>query len=307
MIRSFKSQISIGLMLIGMVMLFSAAPAYAEFEGKESKGEGGMWTTTLEAGGGTLECLASEVSTGKAEWTVKKGTTAATKGPDIFINVKKWGKCHVKSAEIKEVEATVGECELEVVQSGTGQEVPVNIVKACVIKALLCEVKVEPKTELNKALVADAEGVKDLFVLVGAKGISTTAKGCLGVKNSTEGKLESGEEMLLEHLVTSPPFQLTATRRVFTPTTAMNTGTVEVENTLATVVTLVTITTLSNSVIWPRPNATDLTTCRTHSYTAVGTVGAKCAIFIESTRAGGMDIQVLYNGEYAGIFLTSTT
>lgn len=304
MIRLIKSRIFIGLTLIGVVMLISAAPAFAEFEGKASTGKGELFQTTLEAGGGTVECTAFEESASKATWTIKNGKTAAEKGPDLFIKIEKLGKCKAKSAGLKEIEVTVGECEVELVQSGEGQEVPANIVKACTIKALLCEITVGAKTELKKVYIADSNEDKDLAVEPEVSGVSTIAKGCLEVKSSTEGKLKGVSEMFLV-LIKLPDFELIPSQEIYTPTTRA--GMIKIKNRLAMAGIKPTLIPIAgNRTLWPSPLAAEVTACETMAYTAVNTAGSECTLNVTNTGAGTLTIGVVHGLRAASQALRAT-
>lgn len=135
-------------MMLG-ALLVSAAPAFAEFESKNggsNQGKGEVYETVFEDGGATVTCDALEEGVSKAGWTVEnKEGKAQKKGPDLLVKVTNWGKCQAKASGLKEIEAKVGECGIEIKQPEEQIKSPGAIATECIIHISTCEIKVGPK------------------------------------------------------------------------------------------------------------------------------------------------------------------
>jgi hypothetical protein len=281
--RSVRSTVSLGLAVVVGALLLFAAPAFAEFEGiKTSTGTGEMYETILEAGGGTVTCQAYEESTSAAKWAIKNGKTEAEKGSNLLINIEKWGKCEAKSKELKGVPATLSECGLELVQTGTQNKVPVNIVKKCTVKAGTCEIGIAAGNELTKAFMADAEVEnKNLLVEPEISNVVTTTSGvCAGVTGSKEGKLSGVAELKLVHLVL-PVFEITVTRQRYDANNRI--GTLTIKNRTNAQQTVNRILELEDPLgEWLKPTLAERNACLGNY---VATTGA-CVLNIELAVGG---------------------
>ncbi|HEV3071617.1 MAG TPA: DUF6531 domain-containing protein [Solirubrobacteraceae bacterium] len=174
----------VGLVVVLGVFVFSAAPAFAEFESLLGSGKARTGERVFEGGGGTLVC--KEVL---GKW--KQPIFFSQKMSVLF---EKWVGCKLKSKELKEVEAKVGECEYEFKSIGKGITSNANVTiaavaKQCVIIASSCEITMptEIKAELKKGL-AKNEGSN--LALVGEyEGINDKVGGtCPGITSTKEGK-----------------------------------------------------------------------------------------------------------------------
>lgn len=191
-----RVKLAVGFAIVGWALAFAVAPAFAEFtsKNKESKGSVEVAEATLEAGGATVVCHAFEESLSKGTWTIKKGGEASTDGPDVLLNIAKWGSCTGRSSEISETKAEISECELEVAEPGEEASVKAKLVTACLIKISSCEVKLEPKeNEKLTSVSLDASGSEDenLFLDPEVTNVATTVKGsCPGIKAGEKGVLK---------------------------------------------------------------------------------------------------------------------
>jgi hypothetical protein len=147
-----KARLLIGSVVTAAALLASAVPAFAGFEsknGESDKGTGEVLEVTFEAGGGTVTCKAYTEGASKAEWTVEEAGKAQAKGPDLQIDISKWGEC----ASSKPVTGSVkiSECTLEIEQIEEQTKLIGKLVKECTIEAPLgCTIKLGTST--NKAL-----------------------------------------------------------------------------------------------------------------------------------------------------------
>jgi hypothetical protein len=191
-----KAKLAIALVAIGWALALAAATASAEFtsQNKESKGSAEVAEMTLQAGGATVLCQALEESQSKGTWLLKKGSEATTLGPDLVLDVGKWGSCTGSSSEIKETKAEINACSLEVVEPAEETTVKGKLVTECTIKFASCELKLEPKeNEKLTSVLLYADGTEDenVFADPEVDDIATTIKGtCTGIKESKEGKLK---------------------------------------------------------------------------------------------------------------------
>jgi hypothetical protein len=203
-------------------LFVAATPAYAEFESPSGKttGAGENVELNLEAGGGTITCQAFFEGASAAGWTIESEGKAATKGTELLLDIKKWGECKAKSSEIKELEATLSECELKIKAPGEETVASGEVVKTCIAKILFCEIKVEAGSEKNTGLkeipVADSgEENENLIVQPAITNIKTIASGCPGVKSSSEGKLKGIAEIKGARSKPTPDLRMSLTRVYF--------------------------------------------------------------------------------------------
>ena len=173
-----------GVAAVLSAMALSVPTAFAEFESSKSGGFAKMSENTFEGGGGTVIC-----KEGNGKWALPAKSPSAVEK----LWIQNWIGCKLKSKELKEVEAKVSECKLELNSPAKGvtsnAEVSATLLTACVVTAPKCQIKIAPEgnKQLKKGL---AKNENNNLVLAAEYGGITDTLGetCAGISSTKVGK-----------------------------------------------------------------------------------------------------------------------
>ena len=189
-----KSKLVLGFLVALSTIVFSVAPAFAEFSSKATLGKMTIKEDTVEGGGGTLTC-----TSGEAQWKLPKSPS-----PREIVIGKGSKNCLAKSSEFKEIEITTNACEEELISQSKGvtkeAEILATVLTTCTVTmkvlGLTCEIKIEPEgnKELKKAKATN-EG-SNIALLAEFEKVTTKLGGtCPGIKPTKEAK-DKGKGLL---------------------------------------------------------------------------------------------------------------
>ncbi len=203
----FKIKLLSCLAVIGMALLVCVSLAFAEFTSQgTTKGEVRYTGLTLETSGGLVECFTHETVKSLSQWLVEKESKQTTKGPDLAVQVKKWGECAAEGQSLKRGSAKVtgSECELLVEEPGAETTAKASVGSTCsfsiTAKEETCEVKIEPTpNKERKGVVLAASGEQNVNLISNTKlenVTTTTSSACAskGFKSTKEGRLIGASE-----------------------------------------------------------------------------------------------------------------
>ncbi len=220
----YNIRVVVCAIVVGM-LLTCVSSASAQFKASEASHEGSSYAAamTLKAGGGTIECEATETKAVGSSIVENTAKEHVEKGTDLVVQYKKWDACVTEASgiETKEGNTTGGECEMEVKQPNEETRSVVNVNSTCTFKIVvssgkICEVKVEPEgnKERKEALFSDSgEKNEDLLLTLAMGSVTTKISGeackTAHIEASSKGELTgSVEQAQVAAMVINPLYTL---------------------------------------------------------------------------------------------------